>query len=107
MAVATLSRPMRPVACAPEGMVFETEQRCLVLVRNEPHVATPPAVAAIGSTSRDVRLAPKRDGARATISRPRVQLRFVDEPGHAHGSYEALAHPTATSAVSGMAISPR
>ena len=74
---------MTAVARAPVGTVAERQQGCDVAIGDEPHVATLGAVAAVGPAAGHVSLTPERDRARTTVSPTRVQLRLVDEPGHA------------------------
>ena len=60
-------------------VVAEREQRRDVAARLQPHVAAPAAVAAVGTATRHVRLAPERDTARAAVATLHVALRDIDE----------------------------
>jgi hypothetical protein len=61
------------------GVVTEGEERGVVGRRHQPHVATSSAVAAVGPTAVNMRLAPERHRAGSTVAGLDVDLRLVDE----------------------------
>ncbi len=69
-------------------MVLESEERRLVLGRDQPDVAAVAAVAAVGPAPVDVRLAPPRHRAGPAVARARVQLGLIHEAGHGEKDYE-------------------
>ena len=78
-----LPLPWTPLLGAAVRMVAEGEQRGDVAVGHEPDVAALAAVAAVRPAHGDVGLPPERDAARAAVAAAHVQLRLVDELGHA------------------------
>ena len=64
---------------APVGVIAEGEQRRDVAVARTTYVAAVAAVAAVGPTLRDVRLASEGDRARAAVTAAQVALHLVDE----------------------------
>ena len=64
------------------GVVTERQQRRHVAIRHEPDVAAVAAVAAVGAAPVDVRLAPERHAAGATIAALDVEATLVHEVRH-------------------------
>ena len=81
-AVLLLARAVRARGRLAVRVIAEREQRGDVAARPQPDVATPAAVAAVGTAPRHVRLAAERDTARAAVATFQVALRYVDEAGH-------------------------
>jgi hypothetical protein len=62
------------------GMVAECQKRCDISIGDEPDVAAPAAVAAIGATLGDMGLATERDAACTTVTTTDIDLTFVYKP---------------------------
>ncbi len=90
-AVAALAAAVGAVGRPPERVVAEGEQRRHVVVGHEPHVATGPAVAAVGAAPGHVRLAAEGHGPGPAVARLGVQVCLVDELGHYPASMTAAA----------------
>jgi hypothetical protein len=70
------------VGRATKWMVAKPEQRCLIVVGDDPYVTAATSVAAVGTALRDVRLTAKTDATSPAVARFRVQLSRIDEGGH-------------------------
>ena len=66
-----------------KGVIAKAQQRGLVVVGDDPDVAALSAVAAVGTALGDVGLPAKTDAAGSAVARFGVQLREIDERGHA------------------------
>src|ERR1700691_2180217 len=77
-----LSPAMGPVTTSPERMLLEAKQRDDLVRRFQEYLASGAAVAAVRTAPRDVRLAPERDDAGATVASLHMDLCFVDEAWH-------------------------
>ncbi len=82
-AVLALPLTVHTVGGPPEGMVTKPKERRHVVVRQQPDIAAIAAVTAIGAAFGHVRFTAKRHRARATVPGLGMNLRFIDEPGHA------------------------
>src|SRR2546423_8737702 len=103
--MAALAHAMGSVGGPPVRMVLEGEQGGRVRVGDQPDIAAPAAVAAIGSAFGDVSLPPERDRAGAPVARLHVQLCLVDEPGHGSTSLESLVLDGLVSGAVGAVVS--
>jgi hypothetical protein len=81
-AVHLLALAVGAVAGAPVRVVLERDQGGDVAVRHQPHAPAGPAVAAVGTASGRVRLAPERDRSCATVASLDVEAALVDELRH-------------------------
>jgi hypothetical protein len=63
-------------------MIAKREQRRDIAIRAQPDRSPLAAIAAVGTTLRNVGLAAKRCTARAAITAFDIALRGIDKPGH-------------------------
>ena len=63
-------------------VIPEREERCDVVVGDEPHAATAATIAAVGATLRHIGLATERNAARATVTTSDIATTLVDESRH-------------------------
>ena len=80
--VSSLSLPVGPAVGSAVRVVSERQQRSDVVVGLQPHRATVPAVAAVGSTFRHVGLATHRHRSGTTVAAFHAETTLVDESGH-------------------------
>ena len=82
--VHVLALAVDAAAGAAVRVVAKGQQRRDVVIGDEPHVASPAAVATVRPALGDGPFPTKRDAARSPVTAAHVELRLVDELGHLH-----------------------